>query len=108
VPLQLWWSHRDAVVTDQTVQTAAFVEHLRRIAPAAPVQEIVGYWQHAHEMHPETQLPAMLACFGLLPTAGIRVPAYVAAGSGTIRELPVPPSRKPVPLSRAFCGRAGR
>jgi len=108
VHLQLWWSHRDAIVTDQSIQTGAFVERLRRRAPSAPVQEIVGYWQHAHEMHPETQLPAVLACFGLLPTAGVRVPAYAAAGSGTIRELPPAPSRKPVALSRAFCGRAGR
>jgi poly(3-hydroxybutyrate) depolymerase len=108
VPLQLWWSHRDAVVTDQTTQTGAFVGRLRRSAPSAPVQEIVGYWQHAHEMHPETQLPAVLACFGLLPAAGIRVPAYAVAGSGAIRELPPAPARKPVPLSSAFCGRAGR
>jgi hypothetical protein len=108
VPLQLWWSHRDAVVTDQTIQTGAFVERLRRSAPSAPVQEIVGYWQHAHEMHPETQLPAVLACFGLLPAAGIRIPAYAVARRGAIREQPPAPARKPVPLSRAFCGRAGR
>ena len=108
VPLQLWWSHRDAVVTDQSVQTGAFAERLRRIAPSAPVQEVVGYWQHAHEMHPETQLPAVLACFGLLPSAGIRVPAYVVARSGAIQELPPASSRKPVPLTRGFCGRAGR
>jgi poly(3-hydroxybutyrate) depolymerase len=108
VPLQLWWSHRDAVVTDQAIQTGAFAARLRRTAPSAPVQEIVGYWQHAHEMHPQTQLPAVLACFGLLPAAGIRVPAYAAAASGAIRELPPGPSRTPVPLSRVFCGRAGR
>jgi poly(3-hydroxybutyrate) depolymerase len=107
LPLQLWWSHRDAVVTDQTVQTGAFAERLRRIAPSAPVQEIVGYWQHAHEMHPDTQLPAVLACFGLLPTAGIRVPAYAVTRSGAIRELPPASSREPMTLSHAFCGRAG-
>jgi poly(3-hydroxybutyrate) depolymerase len=107
VPLQLWWSHRDAVVTDQAVQTGAFVDRLRRTAPSSPVQEIVGYWQHAHEMHPETQLPAVLACFGLLPATGVRVPTYRVAASGAILELPGS-SRGLVPLSRAFCGRAGR
>jgi poly(3-hydroxybutyrate) depolymerase len=108
VPLQLWWSHRDAVVTDQALQTGAFFERLRRIAPTARVQEVAGYWQHAHEMHPETQLPAVLACFHLLPAAGIRVPAYVVRANGAIEELPPTPSRQPVPLSRTFCGRAGR
>jgi hypothetical protein len=50
----------------------------------------------------------VLACFGLLPRAGIRVPAYRVGATGAIRELPPAPSRKPVPFSRAFCGRAGR
>ena len=108
VPLQLWWSHRDAVVTDQPLQTGAFFDRLRRSASSAPVQEIVGYWQHAHEMHPDTQLPAVLACFHLLPFAGIRVPAHNVAGSGAIEELPPSSARRPVPLSSAFCGRALR
>jgi hypothetical protein len=72
------------------------------------VQEVVGYWQHAHEMHPTTQLPAALACFGLVPPAGVRVPAYEqrVGQAGPIAELP-PERRKPsVPFSRSFCGRA--
>jgi hypothetical protein len=110
LPLQLWWSHRDKVVTDQAQETGAFYRRLVAHAPKAPVQEIVGYWQHAHEMHPETQLRAALACFGLVSGAGLRVPAYVELDGrgGPIEELPPERARAPVPFSRAFCGRASR
>ena len=97
---------RDAVVTDQAHQTGAFYRRLAAIAPRAPVQEIVGYWQHAHEFHPETQLRAALACFHLVPAAGIRVPAYVTRRNGTIDELPPRSDRPTVPFTRAFCGPA--
>jgi poly(3-hydroxybutyrate) depolymerase len=109
-PLQLWWSHRDKVVTDQLEETGAFYRKLERRVPGAPVQEIVGYWQHAHEMHPGTQLPAALACFGLVPTAGVRVPAYVKLrGPGSaVEELPPERGRAAVALTRAFCGRAAQ
>jgi pimeloyl-ACP methyl ester carboxylesterase len=107
VPLQLWWSHRDSVVTDQAVETGAFYDRLVALAPSAPVQEVVGYWEHAHEMHPETQLPAALACSGLVPRDGIRVPAYERLANGTIEELPPERGAPDVPLSAEFCGRAG-
>jgi hypothetical protein len=107
VPLQVWWSRADAVVTDQARQTGAFYRRLAAIAPRAPVQQIVGHWQHAHEFHPETQLRAALACFGLVPAAGVRVPAYVTRAGGTIEELP-PGRRGKVAFTRGFCGRAGR
>jgi len=106
VPLELWWSHGDAVVTDQAQQTGAFYSRLRVIAPQAPVQQIVGHWQHAHEFHPETQLRAALACFHLVPAAGVRVPTYVRGRDGTIEELPPGSGRPNVPFTRAFCGRA--
>jgi hypothetical protein len=110
VPLQLWWSRRDKVITDQAAETGAFYRRLVAVAPGAPVHEIVGYWQHAHEMHPETQLPAALACFGLMSSKGIRVPAFdIRAGAGSaIEQLPPERRRAPVPFSRTFCGRAGR
>jgi len=107
IPLQLWWSHRDAVVTDQPAETGAFYDRLVALAPSAPVQEIVGYWQHAHEMHPETQLPAALACFGLLPSTGITVPAYELRTGGTVEELPPEHGAPPVPFGNDFCGRSG-
>lgn len=105
VPIQLWWSHRDRVVTDQAQETGAFYRRLIRAAPNAPVQEIVGYWQHAHEMHVQTQLPAALACFGLVRAAGIRVPAYVRE-HGSVNERPPEQAHARVPFTRAFCGHA--
>jgi len=109
VPIQLWWSRRDRVVTDQERETGAFYRRLMQIAPAARVQEIVGYWQHAHEMHSSTQLPAALACFGLARTAGVSVPAYRQSGgpTGPVEELPPEAGRGEMPFTRAFCGRAG-
>jgi poly(3-hydroxybutyrate) depolymerase len=108
IPLQLWWSHRDSVITDQAAETAVFYRRLVGIAPAAPVQQIVGYWEHAHEMHAETQLPAALACFGLVDPAGVEVPAHTSLPNGAIEELPPEQGRAPVPFSRAFCGRSKR
>jgi poly(3-hydroxybutyrate) depolymerase len=106
IPLQLWWSHRDKVVTDQRAETGAFFDRIRALAPHAPVQEVVGYWAHAHEMHPETQLPAVLACFGLVRPKGVTVPAYDVKPGGTIEELPPERTARHVPFSRGFCGRA--
>ena len=108
IPLQLWWSRRDAVVTDQAQETGAFYRRLAELAPTVPIQEIVGYWEHAHEMHPGTQLRPALACFGLLPAAGIRVPAYLPLRqrNAPVEELPPERARAPVPFDRAFCGRS--
>jgi hypothetical protein len=105
VPLQLWWSRADAVVTDQAHQTGAFYRRVLAAAPRAPVQEVVGHWQHAHEMHPETQLPVALACFGLVPARGVRIPAYTRRAGGAITELPRTSGRPSVPFTRSFCGR---
>jgi poly(3-hydroxybutyrate) depolymerase len=105
IPIQLWWSHRDRVVTDQAQETGAFYRRLIRAAPNAPVQEIVGYWQHAHEMHAQTQLPAALACFGLVRSTGVRVPPYVREHR-SVDERPPEQTRARIPFTRAFCGHA--
>jgi pimeloyl-ACP methyl ester carboxylesterase len=107
VPLQIWWSHRDSVVTDQLHQTRSFYRRLLAIAPRAPAHEVVGYWEHAHEFHPQTQLRAVLACFGLVRAKGVRVPPYVVH-AGTTEERPPERARgRKVTFTRAFCGRAG-
>jgi poly(3-hydroxybutyrate) depolymerase len=108
IPIQLWWSRRDSVITDQSEETGAFYRRLVAVAASAPVQEIVGYWQHAHEMHPETQLPAALACFGLLSPEGIRVPAYTQSegARGPVEELPPERGAQLVGFTPSFCGRA--
>jgi poly(3-hydroxybutyrate) depolymerase len=99
-PIQLWWSRNDRVVTDGLQETGALYERLRG---RAPVQEIVGLWQHAHEMHAGAQLPAALACLGLLPFGGIRVPPFQATAAG-IEESAGPP----VPLTTELCGKTRR
>ena len=104
-PLQLWWSRRDAVVTDEREQTQAFFARLIALAPAAPVQQIVGYWEHAHAFHPETQLRIALACFGLLPVRGVTVPPFTRQPDGSIAELPPGSAAAPVPFTHAFCSR---
>jgi len=72
VPIQLWWSRRDAVITDQAVQSERLYERL--VALSAPVRRVIGDWAHGHAMHPQTHLPEALACFGLIPSRGVRVP----------------------------------
>src|SRR5262249_42772338 len=72
IPIQLWWSRRDAVITDQDVQSEQFYERL--VALGGRVRRVVGDWEHGHAMHPRTRLPAALACFGLIPARGVRVP----------------------------------
>jgi pimeloyl-ACP methyl ester carboxylesterase len=72
IPVQLWWSAKDAVITDQDVQSVRFYDRL--VALHARVAEVVGDWAHGHAMHPQTDLPAALACFGLIPRRDVRVP----------------------------------
>jgi pimeloyl-ACP methyl ester carboxylesterase len=100
-PVQLWWSRSDRVVSDGAQESAALYRRLEE--RGAPVQQIVGGWEHAHEFHPETQLPAALACLGLLPFDGIRVPPYRTTRAG-IEEL----EGADVALTPDFCGPARR
>ena len=101
IPIQLWWSHRDSVVTDQARGDGRLLRPPRRAPAAAPVQEIVGYWEHAREFHPGTQLPAALACFGLISAAAVQVPAHDVRTRGTIEELP--PERMQAPVAVQPC-----
>ena len=67
VPLELWWSTKDAIVLDQARQTKRLFDLIRRIAPNAPVGAYEGYWRHSAEMRANTRLPVALADLGLLP-----------------------------------------
>ena len=68
VPLELWWSVKDRIVTDQTLQSGKLFERIRQLNPRAPVAAFVGAWSHSIEMTPQSQLPAALTLFGLLPS----------------------------------------
>ncbi len=67
VPLQLWWSTRDRVVSPRD-QSELFARALRRLHPRAPLQVVVGRWPHAAAMHPYSRLIPALREFGLFPT----------------------------------------
>jgi poly(3-hydroxybutyrate) depolymerase len=67
VPLQIWWSTRDRVVTNQMQESGRLYRTIRRLNPAAPVTQFVGKWAHTTEMKAHGYLPYALARFGLLP-----------------------------------------
>src|SRR6266542_2580303 len=67
VPLQLWWSTKDAIVLDQQRQTKRLFDLIRRFDRNAPVAAYRGFWRHSAEMRADTRLPLALANFGLLP-----------------------------------------
>ncbi len=67
VPLQIWWSRKDRIVTNQASQSGALFTLLRRLNPQAPISEYVGNWAHSTEMRYTALLPIALAGFGLLP-----------------------------------------
>ena len=67
VPLQMWWSVSDRIVTNQQEQSGKLFWLLRRLNPYAPVQGFAGFWIHSAAMRAKTGLPHALAAFGLLP-----------------------------------------
>jgi hypothetical protein len=67
VPLELWWSTKDQIVTDQAEQSGALFTRLIGLNPNAPVAAFVGAWRHSAEMHWRTRLPAVVAWLGLVP-----------------------------------------
>jgi pimeloyl-ACP methyl ester carboxylesterase len=67
VPLQLYWSHDDRVISDQLSETQALAERIYELNPHARVWDFTGDWAHTAEMRPSRRLPRALARFGLLP-----------------------------------------
>ena len=78
VPLELWWSRRDRVVVDSTDQSGRLYRLIKRLNPAAPVDQVVGRWQHTAEMDTKTGLPAALLSLGLLPLRPVAGSGYRA------------------------------
>jgi pimeloyl-ACP methyl ester carboxylesterase len=77
VPLQLWWSTKDAIVLDQQRQTKRLFDLIRRFDRNAPVAAYCGFWRHSAEMRADTRLPLALANFGLLPELPLTRDAYL-------------------------------
>jgi len=66
VPLQLWWSSRDRVISDQVDETAALAEQILGWNPRAPLTVFHGEWRHTAEMKWSTRLPQALVRLHLL------------------------------------------
>jgi pimeloyl-ACP methyl ester carboxylesterase len=67
VPLQVWWSTRDRIVTDQRDESGLLYRTVKHLNADAPVSEFVGGWAHTTEMKSTGYLPYSLSLFGLMP-----------------------------------------
>jgi pimeloyl-ACP methyl ester carboxylesterase len=78
VPLQIWWSREDRIVSDQAHQSGAMFRELRRLNPCARVSAYIGRWRHSVEMKAHSLLPVALAGFGLVPAPRSPLPRSVS------------------------------
>ncbi len=67
VPLQIFWSTRDRIISDQASEAGALSSDILRLNPRAKLWEFEGQWDHTAEMRSDRRLPRALARFGLLP-----------------------------------------
>ena len=70
VPLFIWWSTRDRVITNQYMESGRLYRAIKRFNPRAPVYQYVGSWNHSAEMRPMTELPLALVELGLIRVDG--------------------------------------
>jgi pimeloyl-ACP methyl ester carboxylesterase len=84
VPLQIFWSTRDRVITDQYSESGALADEIRRANPRAKLWDFRGEWAHTAEMRSDRRLPRALARFGLLPWGDVPRPPAV-------RQMPSQP-----------------
>jgi poly(3-hydroxybutyrate) depolymerase len=75
VPLQIWWSTRDTIVSDQEQESGLLYRDIKRLNPEAPVTQYVGTWAHTTEMKRHGYLEFALAQFGLAPPTNQPPPA---------------------------------
>ena len=67
VPLQLYWSVDDRIISDQRDETGRLATEILADRPDAHVWDFTGDWAHTAEMRADRRLPRALARFGLLP-----------------------------------------
>lgn len=67
VPLQVWWSDADEIVTDQKNQSGKFFRELRALEPRGRLEKVTGSWSHTAESYRRLQLPGAVRWLGLLP-----------------------------------------
>ena len=66
VPLQIYWSVRDRIISDQVDEAALLAADILTVNPAARLWDFEGAWEHTAEMQSRHRLPRALERFGLL------------------------------------------
>jgi poly(3-hydroxybutyrate) depolymerase len=66
VPLQMWWSNSDRVVTAPQRQSERLFRRILALNPAAPVSAYIGSWRHTVAMYARGQLPIALVDLGFV------------------------------------------
>jgi pimeloyl-ACP methyl ester carboxylesterase len=66
VPLQLFWSSRDRIIRDQSLETNELALAIDRDDEHERLWDFHGDWSHTAEMRSDRRLPRALARFGLL------------------------------------------
>lgn len=66
VPLHIWWSTKDKIVTNQYDESGLLFREIKRIDPSAPVTQYVGTWAHSSEFRAAARLPLALVHLGLI------------------------------------------
>lgn len=94
VPLQIYWSVRDRIISDQVHEAGLLAADVLSVNPHAKLWDFEGQWRHTAEMQSNRRLPRALARFGLLPWADI--PPLPAAGP-TRGTAPTRPTRGSTP-----------
>jgi pimeloyl-ACP methyl ester carboxylesterase len=67
VPLQLYWSSRDRIIRDQSLETNELAIAIDRDDAHERLWDFHGDWSHTAEMQSDRRLPRALARFGLVP-----------------------------------------
>jgi poly(3-hydroxybutyrate) depolymerase len=67
VPLQIWWSDADEIVTGQENQSGRFFRELRELEPGGALEKVTGSWSHTAESYRRLQLPGAVRWLGLVP-----------------------------------------
>jgi pimeloyl-ACP methyl ester carboxylesterase len=73
VPLQIYWSVRDRIISDQVDEAALLAADLLSLNPAMKLWDFEGAWDHTAEMRAGRRLPRALVRFGLLPRRDVPV-----------------------------------
>lgn len=87
VPLQIWWSTADKIVTDQQHQSGTLFRMLRQLNPHAPISAYTGRWPHSKEMKASQLLPIALKELGLLPQNVKKLPKSVRYQAAPILDV---------------------